>query len=490
MMISMGAMAMALAGEDPAYDRAVAAVQARMALIDQVEDAIPGRGIVMVRAGDAPIVDVKGVTSMENGVPMDGDTPIYIASMTKAYTGLMAAQLDAKGIFSLDTTLGSLFPDMAVEGVDFDALTMRDLLSHQVGFRAVPLNLRTAYTDEVPIDAYTAIVNASGAAIDEAFRYDNLGYLLYTAALEKKTGRSWRAWIDDMVFEPLGMRYTSARTSDFVAVSQLHERYEDGWRTYPSKTDAIMHSAGGLVISANDMGRWLKANLEHDEAIAPSAWGEAQSVKVAFDMEEGGMRCTGYALGWRQCELMGTRFFEHGGGYTGMRSIMMIMPEQGVGFSAMFNSDSMTGGLSAQLAMAFLGTYVGEVDRLPDPKAFEERYRESVLAYRTNRSQREREAQADAAWGGFSWQPSATELLAYGGTYVNEAMGALRVVVDGDRLAADLNGMPVRLRPAQPDLFEARLATSGDADAARATRDEQGRVVAFDHSGFTFTRAD
>jgi hypothetical protein len=51
---------------------------------------------------------------------------------------------------------------------------------------------------------------------------------------------------------------------------------------------------------------------------------------------------------------MGEVFLEHGGSYTGMRGQMVILPKRGVGFAAMFNSDSMTGGLSEELARTFI----------------------------------------------------------------------------------------------------------------------------------------
>ena len=110
-------------------------------------------------------------------------------------------------VLHLGAEAGRLEDPLAVpvEGVDVGKLTMQQLLSHQLGFQARALNFRTAYTDLVPIDQYPAVVNASGKATRPGFDYDNLGYLLYAAALEKRTGKSWRAWIEDIVFDPLGI---------------------------------------------------------------------------------------------------------------------------------------------------------------------------------------------------------------------------------------------------------------------------------------------
>lgn len=467
------------------FERAVAAVEARIHETDKL-GTYPGRALVMVRAGEAPVIDVIGTTRAGGGEAADGQTPFYIASMTKAFVGLMAVRLDEMGVMPLETTIGEVFPDMKVEGVDFDALTMRDALSHQLGFRAGPLNIRTAYTDLVPVDDYAAIVTASGEANGEPFRYDNLGYLLYGAALEKRTGRSWRNWIDDIVFDPLGMTHTSARTSDFREVSHLHEEYEDGWRTYAPKIDAVMHAAGGLVISADDMARWLAANAGAPSAIPQAIFDEAQEPQVALDLSQGPIKCTGYSFGWRTCEAFGLTFLEHGGGYTGMRSEMVVLPEEGVGFAVIFNSDSMTGGLSGKLMQTFLTSYAGAEADMPDPAAFAAEYEADTKEYRTNRSRREREALAAAG----QWTPTGADLLAISGTYRNPAAGTIDLAVEGDALVGSMNGMALVLRPASEGQFLASMATDPTLESFVIERGDDGAITGLSYSDVPFARAD
>lgn len=473
---------------DPAFDRAVAAVEARMAPIDRMDDVIPGRAIVMVKAGQAPVIDVKGSTRIDGGKAIAADTPMYIASMTKAFVGLMAVRLDEMGVMPLDSTLGSYFPDMKVEGVDIGKLSMQQLLSHQLGFEAKALNVRTAYTDLVPIDQYPTIVNASGKATKPGFEYDNLGYLLYAAALEKRTGKSWRAWIDEIVFDPLGMGHSSARTSDFTEVSRLHERYEDGWRMYEPKSDAIMHAAGGLVVAPEDMARWLAANAGQASAIPQPIFDKAHTIQASAQQSMGPMKCTGYAFGWKRCEMNGVRILEHGGGYTGMRSEMIVLPDQGVGFAAIFNSDSMTGGLSGQLAIAFVAAYTAQETGVPTPEQLAAKYAEQANAYRANRSKEERERLADPMWQGWAWKPDAAVLGEYGGTYRHPALGELYLGVEGGSLVGRLNGTLVKLRPAVKDLFGATLATASGMEKMTVKRDAEGKIISLDYADDLFVR--
>ena len=468
------------------FAQAVEAVQTRVAATDDL-GTYPGRALVMVKAGDTPIVDVMGATRAEGGETASGDTPFYIASMTKAFVGLMAVRLDEMGVMPLETTIGEVFPDMKVEGVDFDTLTMRDALSHQLGFRAPALNIRTAYTDLVPVDDYPAIVSAAGTANGEAFRYDNLGYLLYAAALEKVTGKSWRNWIDDVVFDPLAMTHSSARTSDFREVSHLHEEYDDGWRTYAPKSDAVMHAAGGLVISANDMARWLAANAGGESAIPREAFEEAQGAQVDLDIREGPIHCTGYALGWRSCMVGDTRLLEHGGGYTGMRGQMVVLPDDGVAMAVLFNSDSMTGGLSGRLLKTFVGAYTGREDLMMPVGEFAATYKEETETYRSRRSAREREALGESA----AWQPSADDLMAISGTYRDPAFGRIDLAVADGMLTGRMNGTALHLKPAsEADGFLVNMETDLALEPLAVERDANGAIVGLDYAGTTFTRAD
>lgn len=474
------------AQDNPRFARAAAAVEAQLHAADTLE-TYPGRALILVERGKPPIVDVRGRTRAEGGEPVDANTPFYIASMTKAFVGLLAVRLDEMGIMPLDTTIGSVFPEMKVEGVDFDALTMRDALSHQLGFRAVSLNIRTAYTDLVPVEDYPAIVSAAGKANGEAFRYDNLGYLLYAAALEQQTGKSWRAWIDDIVFDPLDMTRTSARTSDFAEVSHNHEVRREGLVEYAPKSDAIMHAAGGLVVSPGDMARWLSANVGVPSAIPASIFDEAQRAQVAIDQREGPIHCTGYAFGWNRCTVGGMTLLQHGGGYVGMRSHMMILPDEGVAMAVMFNSDAMTGGLSGQLLKTFLTAYQSADAQLPTSEEFASVYAARVERLKVAREADEAKAEADPKWGGWRWTPDAKTLAAMTGTYHSPSFGSLELSLSGGQLRGRLNGTALALTPAVTDLFAAQLSTDSDREELRIERDAKGRIEAIVFSGERFS---
>lgn len=467
------------AKEPTHYARAVEAVQARMSLIDEQDGRIPGRVLVFAKEGEQPIVDARGVSNVETSTPVDGDTPFYIASMTKAFVGLMALRLDRMGIMPLDMSLAEAYPAMHVDSVDLTKVTMRHALSHRLGFHSPLLSTRSAYTDRVAVTDYAAVVNASQELTDSDFSYSNVGYILYAGALEKRTGRSWKAWLDELVIHPLGMRHSSARTSDVLNASHTHESFESGWRTYPPKSDEIMHAAGGMFVSGKDMARWLEANATGSSTIADDVIESAHEPLSGVTRSIGPMACSGYALGWAVCDIAGVRVLEHGGNYTGARSEMIVLPDHGVGFAVMFNSDSMTGGLGAQLMLTFAAEMAGIGEQLPGPEILAGRYAEDADRYRRMRSQREGTATTFVA--------DPTTLAVYTGRYDNPAGGELRLAMESGELVGWLNGTELLLTPTAENQFAARLRTSTDVDRFEIRIGTDGQVASIDWAGTTFT---
>src|SRR6218665_2419289 len=134
--------------------------------------ASPALSIVMVEQGRAPVVYVDGVADVRNGAVADRNTPFYIASMTKAYVGLMAATLDLRGVFDLDQTMTDVWPGLILKNRDASAITFRQLLSHQAAIENDELTGLTAYVRDVSAAEYAEILTRTEAR-EAGFQYDN-----------------------------------------------------------------------------------------------------------------------------------------------------------------------------------------------------------------------------------------------------------------------------------------------------------------------------
>lgn len=454
--------------------------------------AAPAFSVVMVRRGQAPVIWTQGRLSADPAsAPATDDTPFYIASQTKAFMGLLAVKLDREGVFDLDQTMADVWPDLTLpEGADAKAITFRQLLSHQGPFENRPLGFRTAYSDRVPASDYGRLLQTASTAREPGYRYANLGYLVYAAALELKTGRDWRDWLDVALFRPLGMTRSGARTSRFDGLPSYHRWMGDrGWDAFAGKPDDLMQAAGGLVVSPRDMGRWLSVQLEGAEGVAPADLVRlAQSPQVAAPTE-GAFDCQTYAYGWNVCRIGQADVRAHGGGYTGVRSAMAVSPDLGVAIALFSNSDSLTGALTQQLVKVFFETVQGLPASTPDPAEFGRDYAARLNRFAQGRMAQVDQRRAEARWAGWTWRPSAADRAAYVGRYRHPTLGDFVVSEVQGVVHARLGVVDYVPEPAAPDLFG---LTDGPADPPAPVRFERadGRVTALVWDDERFERVD
>ncbi|KZN49440.1 serine hydrolase domain-containing protein [Pseudoalteromonas luteoviolacea] len=333
--------------------------------IEDVPSLEPGYAVVAVTKNEVLLNHVQGIRNIDTQLPLTLDTPIYIASQTKAYMGLLAAKLDKQGILKLNDTIAKHWPHIKLpEGVDPNHWTLSDLLTHQFPVEADRITTLEAYMTEVDHKDYPALLAKHSVKRDEGFDYTNLGYNIYGAILHKVTGKAWQDWLQDEIFTPMAMVNTSARTSDFsmkhLSWNHIWQGEEKGWHIVPPKTDGKMQSAGGLVASPRDMGKWLQLQLNRE--LARKSGFSSDMMKLAhtsvaqLDPKARNpyeLPCHGYALGWTVCDIDGHTVYTHGGGYTGARTVMAFSPDLGVGIGVFSNSDNMTGWLSRKTMVQF-----------------------------------------------------------------------------------------------------------------------------------------
>jgi len=474
------------------------------AFIDRFPQLEPGFAVVVVTPDAVLLERAWGEARASTGTPLTVDTPMYIASQTKAYLGLLAAILDERGILSLDSTIADHWPDIALpDGVDPAAWTMRDLLTHQVPISADRVTEIEAYMARIEAADYPALLGLYAQAREPGFEYDNLGPNIYGAILETVTGRSWQDWLDAELYDPLGLTLTSSRTSDFSLDQQSWNHTwlatEDDWLEVRPKTDAMMHSAGGTVTSPSDITDWLQLFLRGEgpagsditaSAVATALTGYAQTHQEdrrnAYEMS-----CSHYALGWNVCEKNGHTLYIHGGGYTGSRSMMAVSPELGVGIAAFSNSDNMSGWVTSRVIDMYLQFLTDDPEAEAREAQRPDYYPTQIERLQGFIAQRQERARAEEVWGGWSWQPDADTLSGYVGRYETDTPYlTLEIAVRDGQLTGRIGDQSLYFEPAQPDLFGARTIPYDVPVETRFTRDDQGRITGLTRDGLVYRRVE
>lgn len=176
---------------------------ASLARLDAAFDELVAQGftgtIAITRNGE-PVYD----RSHDSGDRTFGmDTPIDILSMTKSFTGLLAASLIEEGTLSADTPLGEIFANVPD---DKAAITVHQLLTHTAG---LPHSLGDDH-EVLGRDAYLARAWAVPLTAEPGTGYDysNVGYSILAAIVERLTGVSFDTALRQRILLPAGIEHT------------------------------------------------------------------------------------------------------------------------------------------------------------------------------------------------------------------------------------------------------------------------------------------
>ena len=278
---------------------------------------------------------------------LDDNSPIYIASHTKSFTGTLLKILEEKDQLDLNESLANYLPELNFnDSIDTKTINIRALLNHTHGTFSNTLTWKTAFLGysgdnaELINDLNTDFLHDPS----RRFRYSNVGPILASFVVEGTTGNTWKNEMKNQIFEPLQMKNTSANVTEFdfqairpsVTVTKEKGIIETGFY----KKDITMHASGGIISTINDLSKWLSANIRQDEKLMKkNAWADLHSSTTVQDREYFTYKRTGYSLGWDvaeyQKELILTRF----GGLAGISFHISFLPEKDIGIIA-FSTDN------------------------------------------------------------------------------------------------------------------------------------------------------
>ncbi|MEA2239631.1 MAG: hypothetical protein QOC81_4355 [Thermoanaerobaculia bacterium] len=392
------------------------------ATLAEVHDA-PGLSVAVVKNGKVLLSEGYGLANIATKRPMTATTPVYIASSTKSYTGLLLATLAQRGVLDLDTPILKYLPELQ-DWPDAARITLRQLLTHSAGIGNSGITMRTAYTGEYTSPQLIRLLRDS-RSIDRQFTYSNLGYIVASLVAERVTGKKWQDLMEEIVLRPLGMRGTSAyvsRAKGAVATGYLTAPDRTQAETFIAKRDKTMHAAGGIVTTANDLSRWLLANIEEP---AP-AFREAHKLQITLvkPSERFKIRRTGYGFGWYLATYDGLPMLEHSGGFPGWRAHVSFLPKEKIGVAIVANNSGLGGFLPDVLAAQIYDRLLGKPAAMTaqDIRKRLDDIWQQTLAEREKRSKR---------------PPTLLKPLElYAGRYDNPVMGELLIERSGDHLVA------------------------------------------------------
>jgi len=431
--------------------------------------------VIVVQANRTLLIRVHGVRNVATGAPMTPQTPIYTGSTTKSYTGLLAAELDRKGLLTLGTSLADIWPGLILPApLDPSHITAAHLLSHSADISDSGLVFQSNDSGEYSLDEVPQHLARFAVPLGAPFRYSNFGPFLYSMMAEKRLGRGWRELMEEHVLRPLGLRRTSARLEDFRPdePSRCHSRIEPGagWETIEPKPTPLLNAAGGLYASIEDAGRFLRAFTSRGgsarERIPASSLARTAQIFSNQDAQTWGFHRRHYGLGWDISTYGNRTVLLRAGVYPGCRAMYVIDPEAQLAIAVLTASDIAGHGYNAAIVQQAIDLWSGS----PDAGASAERRitefsRDAAAA--VARAQRARAVMVAPARVG--------DLRVYEGRYANERLGVFTISVQGAGLRARMGLFSLLLTPVAPDRFEGIDALNQQSTTFAFRRGNGGR---------------
>ncbi len=314
----------------------------------------PGCAALVAYKGEIIYIKAFGLANIENGVPMKPDMIFRIGSITKQFTAIAILRLMEQGKLDLQDELTKYIPDYPVNG---KKITIEHLLTHTSGIKS--------YTD---MEEFNAAVQGKDMKVDELiaffknkpmdfdpgtnWKYNNSGYVLLGAILEKITGKPYGEYIEETIFKPLGMK-NSLYGSNSKIIPNRASGYDPGKTgiqnaSYLSMT--LPYAAGSLMSSVEDLYKWNRA-LRSNQLVKKET---LEKAFTGYKLQTG--RNANYGYGWSIGEIGNHRVIEHSGGIPGYLSDALYAPEDDIFIAVLSNCTcNPPGGLLQKMTASVLG---------------------------------------------------------------------------------------------------------------------------------------
>jgi CubicO group peptidase (beta-lactamase class C family) len=297
----------------------------------------PGVAVIAVKDGKTVFRKAYGMANLELGVPLSPDSVFRLGSITKQFTAVSILMLAEEGKLALDDPITKFLPDYPTQG---HTITVEHLLTHSSGIQSytdMPGWMASKVAQDLTL---TELIDGFKKepmqfAPGERYRYNNSGFVLLGAIVEKASGLSYAEFLKQRIFAPLGMKSSSygdngpllaKRASGYTLAND-----QPANARYLSMTQP--HAAGAIVSSVDDLALWDAALYEGKPVKA--AW--LEKAWTPYKLKDG--KDTGYGYGWAIGKLRGRRVIEHGGGIFGFVTHALRIPEGRVYVAVLGNLD-------------------------------------------------------------------------------------------------------------------------------------------------------
>lgn len=262
--ISLSLVALLLAG-CMTQSSSIAAAQHKVpnsaaidAVVEQLmsDEDVKGMAVAVIEQDEILHLNAYGFRNVEKGLPLEIETIMYGASLTKAAFAYFVLQLVDEGKLDLDTRIGAYLPKplpeyewwSSLEGDEqWERLTPRIILSHTTGLN----NLRYFEPDQNLTFHFEPGTH---------YAYSGEGINILQSVIEEGLGLNVKDEMKRRLFEPFGMPNTSLQWREDFA-ENLADGYAIDGSFEPHDERSYVSASGSMDTTIADQARMWRAML-------------------------------------------------------------------------------------------------------------------------------------------------------------------------------------------------------------------------------------
>ena len=304
-----------------------------------------------------------GYADYDTKIKLDSNSIFDCGSIAKEFTAVGILMLKDKGLISYSDTIRKFFPELP-----YPKITIQQLLTHSSGMPD-GFGLITKFFDHNKIasnaDMIRLLASEKPAAYfkpGEDLMYSGTAFILLASIIEKISGQSYNAFMDENIFKPLGMNYTKVVNGPrsvekipgfaygFVYSEELKkyvraDSMQTGWTSYLSG----FTGEGMIITTTGDLLKWDRAQKLHSLLTEAT---QQEMVSTQFEKKTFPFVRFGYGIRVGKNDL-GNYVF-HNGSFPGYVGMLIRYTDDDVTIAVLSNNQSHSDYIADALAAIVL----------------------------------------------------------------------------------------------------------------------------------------
>ncbi len=312
-----------------------------------VDSGLFSGAVLVAQNGTVILSKGYGMAHYDQNIANTPQTRFRLASLTKPLTALAVVMLHERGQLNIHDPICGYLESCPPA---WEPITIRHLLTHTSGIPNYTDFIDFATTEMLPATPDDLIMRFRdlplGYEPGSLYYYNNSGYVLLGVIIERASGQSYEAFLQENIFAPLQMNSTGYdRNAEFIQEGQALGYVTPGQQA-PFIDVSTLHGAGSLYSTVEDMyafdqalySRQLVSGPMLEEMFSPTVYA--------------------YGYGWKLGTLTnGRRVVSHPGYINGFSNYIARYPDDGLFIIVLSNLEvSSSATMSNQIAQFVFGT--------------------------------------------------------------------------------------------------------------------------------------